>query len=404
MVIKRNTLLVLLLCFAGLMTAQSTIDSDVFIQSTVQKLQTTQGFNVDKVRFPWVEEIQFRTETRDMDFQQQEYTLRISPSTIGKVKAQKALLHHYQNPPNVDQAKNYEQTIRTIYADWLTLYFIDQELLILDTLKTIWSDKKKVNDKLLASYAINVKSMVNLEIEKSNLSQSRFELGMEQDLLHEIHSLEDKTLDYSQMITLEDVEQKLSEMILLTNSESNIDDELEYQYELEGIQKEITLEKAEDKQIFDFAQARYRGPHADIWEEKIAFGIGFKLPRSGNRKLKIAELMLDQQSLEAEHKLDQTENNLDIAELVSELKYKLAQAKHFSQVIADEKVELTKLAKVVQRKEGYDPLTLLDIKENALARQTKMLEYRQDIYVDYIKLLGMLGKLSESPFINYLKA
>ncbi len=403
MVSKGIRLAVLLLCWTTFIQAQS-IDSDAFMQSTIENLQATNNFALDKIRFPWVEEIQFRTETRDMDFEQQEYTLRLSPSSIKVRRAQQALLNHYQNPPNVDAVKSNEQTIRAIYVDWLNLYFIDQERKLLDSLSLIWGDKKLINTKLMQSYEIDVQDLVRLEVDKNNLSLSQFELGLERGQLADIYDLRDKTLDHSKMISLEEIESTVEELHLMNNSIAVIDDELEYQYEKEGIQKEMQMEQAESRKFFDFGQLRYRGPHADLLEERISVGLGFSFPRSGNRKLKIAELMIEQQQLDAEHASDRAESSLEIAELFSELRHNLELARNYTSLIAKERVELQKLAKVVEQKQGYNPMVLLDIKESLLSRKVKQLEYEQDVYIDYIKLLSMLGKLSESPFVNYLKA
>ena len=57
---------------------------DVFtIQSSVQ--------NYRSVKVPLVNEMDFRTESRDFDVERQEYTFRLKPSSPKKIKAQKDL-------------------------------------------------------------------------------------------------------------------------------------------------------------------------------------------------------------------------------------------------------------------------------------------------------------------------
>lgn len=57
------------------------LSSDAFFREALQGLSAAEIIQVNPVDFPWLEGLDLRTETRDFDLDQQEITLRISPST-----------------------------------------------------------------------------------------------------------------------------------------------------------------------------------------------------------------------------------------------------------------------------------------------------------------------------------
>ena len=72
--------------------------------------------------------------------------------------------------------------------------------------------------------------------------------------------LEEVNLDFSDLISIDGIAALLEQ----NEWESNILADAETAYEQEVLARELALEEAENKQVIDFMQLRYRGPHEDL--------------------------------------------------------------------------------------------------------------------------------------------
>jgi len=391
-----------ILCIIAIpfLTSGQELSSDKFFQAALQELSSAQVLNIDPVNFPWIEEIIIRTETRDFDFDQQEYTLRIKPSTRKKRQAQAALLDHYKSLPDKDGAELYSDVIMNLYMDWIRLYFLDRHTETYALLQEVWEDKQRLVSKKLGTLEVDFDELMDLEIDKNRMSQSKFESDLEMEVLMERYGL-DNDLSFSGLVDLDKIEQRLAE-----NKLSNVVSEVlsKEQYETLEIDKEIALERAESIQVFDFAQLRYRGPHDDPWEERFTLGLGFRIDSDGNRRMKISKLMQERRQLERETDLDGSKRSEMIALLLSELEMELKIVRHFMDLNRIEKKNFEEMVRLIKTKEGFDPQQILDINEHVLKQELKALNYLEDVYFDYVKYLAFTGQLSSLPFINYLRA
>ena len=383
--------------------AQTKLNSDAFFESAFNQMTTYKSSGNEPIKFPWIEDLQLRSETRDFDFDQQEYTLRLSPSTPKKIKAQAALLSHYQSSPDEASTKALQKVISNLYLDWLSLYFINEELALLDKLETIWTDKKTILQKLIGQYDIDFKDIISLEKDKNELTQLRYELQLESASILSLYSTDNAVdLDFSRIISIEDIEENLRALAEQRLTQSSLPD-ASFTHKQEELLKEIALEEAESQQYFDFIQLKYQGPHTDFWRERVSLGIGFQWPNDGNRKLKLAELKMEQNLLQQEKAIDDKETLQETNLLRSKLERRLYKAQHYANLKKQEAQELESIAKAIQQKQGYDPMMILDIKENTISNHINILNYNKDVYEAYVKYLSGLGKLGGLPFVNYLR-
>jgi len=386
------------------LSAQENLNSDQFFEQAFEQLSEAGLKENVSIKFPWIEELQFRTETRDFDFDRQEYTLRLSPSTPKKIKAQEALLSHYQSSPDQKSSRALQKVISSLYLDWLSLYFINQELEMLDELEIIWNDKKTILQKLIGQHNIDFKDLISLEKDKNELAQLRYELQLELKTILSLYSQDDGIdPDFSPLPSYDHIEATIKKLSAESLMASATADPL-YAYKQEELLKEIALEEAEGNQYFDFIQLRYRGPHENFWEERLAVGLGFQWPNDGNRKLKLAELKMEQDLLVQEKELENNESLREATISRTKLEQRIDKAKHFANLKAQEATELEKISKAIQQKQGFDPMIILDLKESAISSRIKILDYEKDVFEEYVKYLSSLGKLGAMPFVNYLKA
>jgi len=391
----------LFLFFLPTVAIGQAVTSDDFFQQTLAAMHQAEILTLDPVKFPWIEEIDLRTETREFDLDQQEITLRLSPSTPRLRKAQSAMEQHYASIPDEEGADLYGDYLLNLYGDWLSLYFLDKQISILDSLEDILSDRQQILERQVGVLEVDLDELVDLEIDINDLKQKEFELEGEQRQLLNRYELKKESIRYDDLISLEQMNFQL-QGVSLRSSAVQSDPKLDW--EKAGIEKEINLERAERRKVFDFLQLRYRGPSEDVFREKYAIGLGFTFDNSGSRRLKLSRLMYEKRLLDTETQVDAEKMTSRVNAMMEEFQRALEEVEHFFNLKIEERKHLEELSTLIRSQMGFDPLLVLKINEHNLQEELKSLEYMEDLYFDYLEILVANGLISQLPFKNHLKA
>lgn len=329
-------------------------------------------------RTPWLDNTEFRTETRDFDFTQQQYVLRLSPSTPGKARAQSALYDLRENRPDFETAELACDALKQRYEDWLDLYLIDEELQLLQALDSVLDDRNLVLNRQSASLDFDWGDLLDLRKEQTEIQLRQLTLRERRQQLLTLYGLPTATLEFGSFPAVEALTAGLDLDPVAADPEAA--------YELELAAREIALERAEGRQYLDFVQAQYRGPHEDPFAERFSVGVGFQLPGGGNRQLKIRELELEQQELIRKQALkqqaEQQQGESRIATLQGLLRVHTATTEIFDQ----EAEEMERISSNLARREGFNPLPLLSIKSRKLKNQLRTLDSKQEVLERFLEL------------------
>jgi len=356
--------------------------------------------NTDEFRSAKVEEFEFRTETKDFDLAQQEYTIRVSPSTKAIRKAEEELYKAYTSKPSDTDAELQYKFIEDAYYFWVNEFISEEKQELYQEWDLILKDKKSVvekqlvnNDFDLADYFEVNNEMKDLELKKignaggSNLFQSPFQIA-------------NVVFDFEDIISLSSIESfaKIYDPSQITTTLKNE----EYSYEKYLIQKELDLEVAQTKQILKFGQVAFNGPNSDPFKEKFSIGAAFRFPWDGGNRLKIYEL---------KHKLENVDftENSELKQIYvsgSRARYDLLNLIEKYKELEDLRVEQNKdsqkFIEVIAKSQGFNPIHALEVKEQTMKSKLESLDMLQDIYESYIKLLKDSQLMFASPNNNYL--
>ena len=126
----------------GSICSNGQISSEEFLFQDL--LAKDQGLEVygDALKLPWIEAYDLRTETRNFDLDQQEFTVRLTPNSIKKRKAQQALGRHLTQVPNFRMEEERCRIVQSRYEDWLNLYLLEQEETLLIEEMALLEDKE----------------------------------------------------------------------------------------------------------------------------------------------------------------------------------------------------------------------------------------------------------------------
>lgn len=329
-------------------------------------------------RAPWLDNTELRTETRDFDFERQQYVLRLSPSTPGKARAQSALYNLRENRPDFEAAEIACDELRQRYEDWLDLYLVEEELKLLSSLDSILADRNLVLNRQSASLDFDWDDLLDLRKEHTELRLRQLTLRERRKNLLAPYGIQEVTLDFSHFPAVSG---------LINDLEIDpIPEDPEIAYELELAAREIALERAEGRQYLDFVQGQYQGPHEDQFVERFSVGVGFQLPGNGNRKLKVRELELEQQELIRKQTLDQKAEQQQMESRLETLTGLLQLYSATTKIFDEEAEELERISNNLARREGFDPLPLLSIQARKLKNQLRALDSKQDLLERYLQL------------------
>jgi len=397
---RLSILLLVLLLLPFICFSQQTISAEQFFKSGLSNFSQIEKLARDNVKFPWINKYEFRTETRDFNFGEQEYTIRLSPSTAKIRNAQKAYYDAMRNAPDMDGQEIYCDYVLSLHLDWLALFMLNEHQRTLDELVVLLNDKQTTYERMLGTFEFDTKKLVNLQTDKSDIEIASNKLKLDRDFLLKKYNLENQEFDFSNFITVEAISEYLSNN--LPTSENSAAFDLETAYKKEMLLKEIDLENSEENRIIDFVQVKYNGPHSDEIRERLSVGLGFQLSNSGNSRLKMQELQIEQEELDLQLARDTRSQQTNLEALENELQSDIQAFFYFVKIHKEERENLQQLSANISQKEGTSPLILLDIEERNLSLKLRAISKRESLFEDYLNYLQETDKMCQPTFVNFL--
>ena len=369
-------------------------------QEQFVKFPSLEGSHLKKFH---LDRLQFRTETDEFEFNRQEYAIRVSPGNYRLADYQKDLFKAQQEKLTLLNERGKAAPLLTAYSIWLNFRINVIELSLKQKKISLLQDKLKVYNKQLDLPNFNVLRYIETEDALHNLELDVKELEVRIENQKKIIASQGNAGDSN---TANDLI-SISSLMKVANNEAGLvnSDPLEKKIlELDRmiIQKEIELENAESQQILDFLQLRYAGPHDDPFRERASISAGINLPTKSKNKLKINELLLEEQENDFEFQQEMEEQKYEVALALQELKEEF---ELFELVNTQNQNSILKNATIMERVEASSstsPIDLLDIQLLAIEKEERLLNIKNDIYDAYLDWLEISGRSTSIPFINYL--
>lgn len=385
------------ICFS-----QSSIDAEQFFDLGRSQFEQTEKPELEPLYFPWINQYELRTESRDFDLASQEYTFRLSPST-GKIrKAQKAYYEQMKNAPDFEGQENYCDLLLSLHVDWLALFILQEQKNVKDELVAILDDQQTIYERMVGTLEFDPQKLIKLQTDRSDSKIGINKLVLKQAALLNKYNLQNQDIDFVGFATIESISKNLERATLYSINPVELMD-LKTEHKKQLLLKEIELESAEKKQLIDFAQIKYTGPHSDALQERLSVGLGFQISNAGSDKLKMQKLQLEKEELNRKSEWDVQEKKEKLNMLEYGLRQDIQAYFDFQDIREEERGQLQNLGEKIAQKEGVSPLFLLEIAERNLSMKDKSLNKKEDLFKSYLKYLQQSGDMCQSDFINYLK-
>ena len=334
---------------------------------------------------PLIDEAEFRTQTNEFDLDQMQYTLRLSTNSKEVRKYQNRIYEDLKKEYLFELRQTQENQLEDLYKTYLEYYFDSQKLYLQKQILPIYDDIITLLSKEDKSGEVNVADLINASKQRDKLL-----IRLERDENKLSQQLELKGAEDQSIISVEELGKFLSFLAILSVP-ANLE---EHQFELNKLENQYQLEKAERDRRWDFAQLRYRGNPDDIWEEKVSIGLGFRFPHSSKNSLDMIELQLEkmieeekfeQSKLEQQENLEQRQANM------------LEQFDNYNSAerIVQSLRKYDELTKSITPQSKSQIIDILRLNIDSIEEEINLIESKEDLYEAYIELAKAIGLMQD---------
>ena len=392
-------------CFAQInYTSTQLLASEIDTAAEMHLLlqNNLQFLKENKQGMPLIDKMEFRTESDELNIQQQEFLFRMSFNKGRSRKVQDQIANNniklYETRSRLmdeaELAKRYERIVA-----W---YYGQLELEQLKEKKVLLEDKKTVYQKMLVN-ALHVDIDDLLRVEENILELDRDISKLELLKAYAIGQLLprdtqfDYELDANLWISIETMKQVLDENKELPTS--NLE-QAQQSAKVGFSQLKYDMGKSEANKILDFVQVKYARRGDLYFYEELSLGLAFNIPVKSTSRVKMNKNMLELFDEQYKQQLLETDLEEKIAMYYAGFNLVYKEYQLMQQQIADNRLETTfeKYSTV----EGAHPLTLLRIKESILKNKRLVKEIEKDACLLFLEILRFKGLIHQIPTTNYL--
>lgn len=395
----RTLFIVILVCSLGATQAQVKIKafSDYLTeQLDANPLTAPNKQNLYPLYFnsPLLDEAEFRTETNEFDLSQMEYTLRLSTNGKSVRKYQNKIYQDLKAEYFFELEQTQEDLVEDLYQDYINQYFDIAKLNLRKRILPIYEDIITVLSKEDLDGDLSITDLIEASKKRDKLALT---------IEFESKKIESDTLlNGNQLQELIDISEMEKNLARLQLEAVNIISPVE-KFELDKIEHQYQLEKAEKDQRLDFAQVKYAADPDDIWQEKVSIGLGFRFPHSSKNSLDMIELQLEKMIEEEKYnrrKLEFEEKRIESYSLF------LEQMENYkSSVNLLEKLKkYDELTKSLRPSSKREIINILSLNIDAIEEELSVLNAKEDLYDSYIDVLKAMNLFVSSPRVDYLSS
>ncbi len=352
---------------------------------------------------PWADQLEFRTETDEMDLNRQEYLLRFRYHTKAERRAQRNLHQSEIQWQELEKKEILEEILMDQYFLLVQYISLDREITIIKQQQAVAIDKLTVLRRKFAAVAeVDLNDLLNAEhkIHELDLKLMEMEGELQQIknmMANSFGTSENIFLDTSNILTINEIKSKIPLLLEAPLARPEMD---RRQLAVLKTNLEYEKEKAENTWQVDYVQFKHAGRDNLNYVREWSFGMGIEIPLKGAGKLQKNEILLDRIELENRLKMQELSLAEQLEKIKQELDLKIRQYDLVNQQLANSQLQYSADNYPLLR--DADPLVLLNIKSNMLLRQSDQMVIEKGIYQLYLELVELSGKAIATPLRNYL--
>jgi len=380
--------------------------AEAWKDSSYKKIQAQADFRArHPLTIPWLNKWEFRTQTNDFNFKQQQYALRFSASDPTEVIYRKRMESVDVNLYRHLSADALHDALAARYRLLVDYYWIDKQDSLYREQQALQL-KKKLYLESLFQHQLDAELKDLIQAYRKN-EKIKHESAVVEDTRKKAHQ-QSKHIGSGVSIGLDGFHwiQPFQIRILLQNDPGPVPVSASYarllqnktQAELESLRL-----KSDHWNLLEFLQARWRNNVNDeLIKEKISLSAGIRLPFAGGKRRDQNMIVLEKMQIESElarsedqYKLKTTTLRLELESLLDRLEEQQKQLTTFEGKFRQPALLSNPLVK---------PQDILLIDETILDWKEEIIRIEKDLMEKYVEYLVYTRIISTPPYKNYLES
>jgi hypothetical protein len=387
-----NTVLVSCLSLSG-QTAGKVLSSFELLSRPAAAWQNTYSQSF-RTRLPWVEKIEFRSETDRLLLSREEFLTRATFNGRSQRNAERNKLTTYATWKAEERDAFWHPALKNAYMDLVSWYHHVLDLKILKEREILLNKEESLYNRLLQEgIETNLSEYLSLQLEKKTLE-------------FEIENARAQWMESALSVGADTTQADLDALWIGPEQMNAVLDSLQMEEirqtgsEMAYLDASAELIRSESRRILDFVQLKYTVRDDLLLQNRFTVGVGLIIPWRGSANLKIQEISARREQLREKERAQKVQQSMEYRQLRKQFNAIYVSWKQWQEIENDPSLQALK-DKIMtsgrvdsEKLYGFDK-EMLKRKELQQRDLRKMSEY-------YIELLHTSGALYKKPLINYL--
>jgi len=353
-------------------------------------------------RLPFLQRMEFRSQNRELQADQQEYALRFTPANPWEVRNNNRYFKAYQSSLQFERVMILKEALLERYYEIIYIAYYSGLKSQLEDIRQLVDNQVAILERQQASSFFDADDYVELKMKQLNrmveFEEADFELQNQQLRIERLYpNAHGRTISWNanNLITIDQLEKMVDSLTYA----SVLSTAIEYQKrKIEMASSEYKLDKANIN--VGFLQTEFDQRRVEQNRTPINLSFGITIPITNPNKGDMAKRKLEM--IEAEYDLKETqhESQTDRTILRENLERLIARYRGLHEKI--DQLEKSNLIQSLSTLKGGDPLIITQYREDVGKLKTLLLKIRRDIYFMYIEYLFICDNIQKQPLINYL--
>jgi len=376
---------------------------DALNEPQVQTANEQNSFlNAKEFRMAPIRQLQFRTESNQLDPQRQDYGLRLNPSNPWEMKNNNEYFKSYQELLGLDRDKLVKKSLEDRYnviIGWL--YY--QELIVLR------EEDKIITEKMLGilegqrfSGYFDPDDYVNLKLDQVEkeiqLEDVRFDIDDHRKKVEGLYKQARTTpIEWhnTSVLSIEKLELLVDSLIL---QKVNAVEVAIREKKIDLAIHEWRLEKSNIN--VGYLQAQYQQYRVEQGRKPWNISVGVTIPIFNPNKSDMAKKKLD--VIEAQGDLNQAKDKQELGRELSyrKIKSQISRYQNINKMVQE--LNLDALASTLQQMDNNNPTATIRLQSKLIKLKNMASRLKKEIYLSYLEFLSYSELLQQPPLVNYL--
>lgn len=395
------------LLLPSLLSAQVTMDDflgSVWEAPVIKAFDNQNIFlETNPYRLSLIRELEFRTESNQLDTERQDFALRLSPSNPWEVKRNNQYFQTYKEVKQLDRNRELKKLLRTHYKAIIEWVYLEEKKKLKEEEREATQMLIEILEAQRLSSFFDPNDYAGLKIEQVEKVVELEELYFEEDVQHgKIETLypqaKNQTISWAlnDLISVEMIE------LWIDNHQSVPEfGEVAYrQMQIELSKAEWALEKSNIN--VGYLQAQYQQFRIEQARSPWSIGLGVTIPIVNPNKGNMTKRKLEM--IEAEGNLTEAKNEQKVGLALMKKKVKTLTTRYYNLQSQLDGLNIDTLASNLQKIKDSNPITEVRLKRSLIKSRNILALLRKEIYLAYIEYLWHAEMLQQQPFKNYLSS